>query len=196
MKGLGVLRRPAGGGLTGLSHGELDGSVGFLLRLAQLTAFERLFALEAERGEDLDLSLAERSILLMLAANDAPRQGELADALHLRWPLMTKLVRGLESRGLVAREVPPNDRRSVTLRLTPEAETLVARMQPRLAELDRDSLDMIDAAERAQLIHLLRKVAGLAPLPCAGGAKRGAPEKRRAPAKPAGGQPAQREEPT
>lgn len=195
MKGLGALRRPGGGGLTGLSHGELDGSVGFLLRLAQLTAFERLFALEAERGGDMDLSLAERSILLMLAANDAPRQGELADALHLRWPLMTKLVRGLEARGLVSREVPPNDRRSVTLRLTSEAEALVERMQPRLAELDRDSLDMIDAAERAQLIHLLRKVAGLAPLPCTGGTKRGAPERHRAPAEPAGEQPAQREEP-
>lgn len=144
-----------------LSFGALEDSASFMLRLAQLAAFAGVFALDAHD----DLRLSERTVLEMIAANPGVRQGAIADVLRIKWPHMTRLVRGLEDRGLVRRDVPPNDRRSVYLRLTPAGARMLEGLRPRLRTNDAGAMAMLDAAERAELIRLCRKVAGLPPLP-------------------------------
>jgi DNA-binding MarR family transcriptional regulator len=73
---------------------------------------------------------------------------------------MTKIVRGLEARGLVERFVPDDDRRSVLLRLTPEGETLLAPLRARLKQIDLDVIAMLPPEERQVLIDILMKVIG------------------------------------
>jgi DNA-binding MarR family transcriptional regulator len=76
--------------------------------------FERFFALEWPK----DLRISEFTVLMAVSRNPGIRQGVLADLLKIKWPNMTKLVRGLEDRGLIERRIPSNNRRSVVLWLT------------------------------------------------------------------------------
>ncbi|MCT7378372.1 MarR family winged helix-turn-helix transcriptional regulator [Chelativorans salis] len=147
-------------GKTGLSFGKFERSAGFLLRIAQLTVFERMFA-ELKDGH---VKIGEFTILLAIAENPGVRQGAMADVLKIKWSNMTKLVRSLEERGLVERFVPPHDRRSVELRLTEEGRKLLETFTPLMFEADRRSLPMLSDEEHATFLALLRKVSGWPPL--------------------------------
>ncbi len=140
----------------GLELGELGHTAGFLMRIAQLTAFERIF----NRPESPPVGLAEFTVMTLVAQNPQARQGEIADALKIKWPRMTKLIRSLEERGLVERVVPKEDRRAVMLRLTTKGKRLTAELRPKMEDMDREVLSMLSREEHAQLVHLLKRVIG------------------------------------
>ena len=101
--------------------GELTQSLGFMLRIAQVTAYKRFydrFPREFRPGEFSALSVIGR--------NPGIRQGELASALKIKRAHMTKLVQRFERDGLVARQVHAEDRRAVTLSLTGKGKAEVA----------------------------------------------------------------------
>ncbi|RVV98119.1 MarR family transcriptional regulator [Mesobaculum littorinae] len=136
--------------------GDLDGSVSFMLRIAQVTVYDRIFSAEA----DLPLKLGEHTVLKVVGDNPGARQGAIADKLMIKWSHMTKVVSGLEERGLVERYVPPQDRRSVFLRLTDAGRHVVADMNLRLDALDAGATAALDADDRAELLRLLHKILG------------------------------------
>lgn len=141
---------------TPVSLGDLDRSAGFTLRIAQLTAFERLFALI----DPDEVRISEFTVLMAISYNPGIRQGVLADLLKIKWPNMTKLVRSLETAGLVERRIPSNDRRSVLLRLTGKGTRRVDDLSEEVRRRDREALSMLDDGEYDQLLALCRKVAG------------------------------------
>jgi DNA-binding MarR family transcriptional regulator len=140
----------------GLGLGELEHSAGLMLRIAQLTAFERFFALFGQS----EIKISEFTVLIAVAENPGIRQGVLADVLKIKWSNMTKLVRTLEDRGLIARHVPRSDRRAVVLSITDEGKRQIATSGDKMYRLDREALSMLSDTEHAQLIALTRKVAG------------------------------------
>ncbi|GAB4511888.1 MAG: MarR family winged helix-turn-helix transcriptional regulator [Roseibium sp.] len=142
-----------------LSFGRLEQAAGFVLRIAQLTAFERFFEIFPEE----DLRISEYSVLVGIAGNPGVRQGVLADWLKIKWSNMTKLVRTLEERGLVGRRVPKTDRRSVELYVTEEGYRLIDKYADVMDTSDRRAFDVLSDREHAQLLGLLRKVAGWPP---------------------------------
>lgn len=144
---------------SAISLGDMEMQAGFVLRIAQLTAFERFFALLGPRA----VKISEVTVLTAIDENPGIRQGEIADVLKIKWPNMTKLVRALESRGLVQRHIPPSDRRSVVLRVTDAGRRALAEARPALFHADRQALSMLDDAEHAQLLALSRKIAGWPP---------------------------------
>lgn len=94
--------------------GRIGNSLGFLLRLAQIDAFDRFFA----EGDLAELGPGKISILQGVTLNPGVRQGVLAQALRIKRAHMTKIIRAMEGDGLVRSAVPPEDRRSVSLWLT------------------------------------------------------------------------------
>lgn len=142
-----------------LSFGRLEQAAGFVLRIAQLTAFDRFFGIFPEE----DLRISEYSVLVGIAENPGVRQGVLADWLKIKWSNMTKLVRTLEERGLIGRRVPKTDRRSVELFVTEEGYRLIDKYAEVMDRSDRQAFDMLSDREHAQLLELLRKVAGWPP---------------------------------
>lgn len=146
-------------GKAGLNLGKLETSIGFVLRIAQLTAFERFFALFT-----LDeIKISEFTVLLAVHMNPGVRQGALADVLKIKWSNMTKLVRSLETRDWVRRRIPPNDRRSVELFVTEKGVAQIEASAADMYQSDHSALSMLDDNERETLLRLLRKVAGWAP---------------------------------
>jgi DNA-binding MarR family transcriptional regulator len=143
-------------GKTSVSLGELEHSAGFVMRIAQLTAFERFFAVLGSS----DIRISEFTVLIAVAENPGIRQGVIADVLKIKWSNMTKLVRGLEDRGLVERHIPPDNRRSVVLRVTEKGCRQIERSAEAMYRSDRMALSMLDDQEHAQLVALSRKIAG------------------------------------
>lgn len=151
-------------GKGAVSLGALERSAGLILRIAQLTVFEHFFEVFGQS----DIKISEFTVLYAIAENPDVRQGVLADVLKIKWPNMTKLVRALEERGLIERIVPPENRRSVHLRVTPAGRRQIAVSQEQMYRSDRMALGMLDDEEYAQLLRLSRKIAGWPPAPEAG----------------------------
>lgn len=131
--------------------------IGFLLRIAQLDAFEQLY----DKADLSDAGLTELTILHLVAQFPGIRQGILANALRIKRAHMTKIVRASLARGLLAAEVPAEDRRAVSLSLTAAGADLVARAWPELQRAESNVAANLDPAEKAQLCGLLSKLLGL-----------------------------------
>lgn len=71
---------------------------------------------------------------------------------------MTKLVAELEARGLIVRESHPDDKRSVSLRLTDNGDAFLASVDQRVLDLDELYTASLSGKERAQLISLLNRM--------------------------------------
>lgn len=143
-------------GKADVSLGSLETSGGFLLRIAQLSAFERFFGVFGES----EIRISEFTVLLALSENPGIRQGVLADVLKIKWSNMTKLVRALEQRGLIARHIPHDDRRSVVLSVTEAGRRQIDASADKMYRSDREALSMLSDEEHDQLIRLSRKIAG------------------------------------
>jgi DNA-binding MarR family transcriptional regulator len=77
----------------------------------------------------------------------------------------TKRLDRLERAGLVERAPDPNDRRGVTIRLTPAGVELIDRVTDAHLANERDLIASLSEPERSRLADLLRKLQlGLPPL--------------------------------
>ena len=126
-----------------------------MLRLAQLHLFESFFRDFGKRG----VTPGQIGILVAIGRNQGIRQGVLADALHIKWSNMAKIVRLFEGQGLVERRVPASDRRAVELRLTEKGRILVDETVPELAISDKAATTALTERERDTLLRLLAKLA-------------------------------------
>jgi DNA-binding MarR family transcriptional regulator len=94
---------------------------------------------------------------------------EIAERMVERAPGITRLLDRLETKGLVARQRCPEDRRQVLCRITPAGLTLLARLDGPMARADADCLGMLSASERRTLTAILAAIrkghAALSPEP-------------------------------
>lgn len=137
--------------------GPLGESVGFLLRLAQLRAFDEFFSENGPR----DLKPGEFSVLWVIARNPGIRQSVLGQRLMIKRAHMTKLVRAMEDLGLVSRRIPDSDRRAVELTLTAPGERQVAEAAEAFFAYEQRTGAPLDGREQADLVALLKKFVGL-----------------------------------
>lgn len=97
---------------------------------------------------ELDLTMAQLKLVLLIAANDGSRVGDLAHRLGVTPPTVTTSLDRLVSHGLVRRVDDPLDRRLVIARLTPQGRELLQRLHLHtgadlhecIAALDEESL--------------------------------------------------------
>lgn len=139
-----------------LALGGMEHSLGLTLRVAQLTSFKMLF----DVLDDSSPKVGEFSVLKAIADNPGVRQGVLADVFKIKWPSMSKMINKMEKKGYLVRVVPPNDRRSVTLKITELGKVEAERFLPMLVEANDKVFSMLDDGEQATLLKLLRKISG------------------------------------
>ena len=137
--------------------GPLGNSVGFLLRLAQLRAFDEFFSDHGPQG----LKPGEFSVLWVIARNPGIRQSVLGQRLMIKRAHMTKLIRAMEDRRLVSRYIPDADRRAVELTLTSAGEDEVETAGRLFFDYEQSTGAPLDADDHATLVALLRKYIGL-----------------------------------
>ncbi|HWG24377.1 MarR family winged helix-turn-helix transcriptional regulator [Actinospica sp.] len=135
--------------------GELPPSVAFLLsRLG--------YEVSRELGEalaELDLEHREFGLLRLLADKEGHSQRALGAMLQIPPNRMVTLVDGLEKKGFVERRTHPDDRRAYALALTEDGNAALGRAFQAAFGVEARTCEPLDAAEREQLLTLLRKIA-------------------------------------
>jgi MarR family transcriptional regulator, lower aerobic nicotinate degradation pathway regulator len=129
---------------------------GFLLRRAhQISAA----VFEAE-CRTVGLTPAQFGVMTVLHAHPGLGQSSLARALGFDKVTVLRVLRGLESRGLLAREPAPGNKRNVSVMLTPDGTAVLALAQKPAEKAYRRLLAPLDKTQQAQLVELLQLLTG------------------------------------
>lgn len=108
------------------------------------------------RANELGVSAQEMDILL--AVDDAPdSMSELAEWVGMDTGNLTRAVRRLQRKGLVAHEQHEHDKRLKALRLTPEGERLYEAFRARML-VDFPAVAGLTRRQQEQLLDLLGRV--------------------------------------
>ena len=103
-----------------------------------------------------DLSMPQFRFLHILAKEPDRSLGDIADDLGVSPPALSKLVEGLVERGLVARAADTEDRRRLSLAITPAGAKLVAGFRSQLEEGLAQRLATLPARTQASLVAALQ----------------------------------------
>jgi DNA-binding MarR family transcriptional regulator len=120
-----------------------------------LRAFEAFF-----RTAGSDLKPGEFTVLWVIGLNPGLRQGTIARRLRIKPAHMTKLIRRIVDAGLVEREIPPDDRRSIRLSLTKAGKAFIERHKITLRKSHEAERAALSDQEYTTIVGLLRKVTG------------------------------------
>jgi DNA-binding MarR family transcriptional regulator len=130
---------------------DLSRNFGFILNdVARLmrTAFDR-------RVKALGLTRSQWWVLNHLFRNNGATQSELAEILEIEKATLGRLLDRMEAKKWVRREEHANDRRAKRVYLTDEVEPAMKAMRTAAAELRRDALANLDAADKERFVDTL-----------------------------------------
>jgi DNA-binding MarR family transcriptional regulator len=113
--------------------------------------------------ESIDLTPALFGILNFLGASDGAIQQEIGSAMGIDPSTMVALVDELERAGLAKRRPHPNDRRAREVVITAKGRRILERGRRLAMQVEDEVLQGISAAERRQLLKLLRRALSSAP---------------------------------
>jgi DNA-binding MarR family transcriptional regulator len=126
---------------------ELHSKTSKLLRAAADAAVQRY-----------GLRLGQDHLLAALWAEDGRTPGEIAAAVNVTTPAVTKLATRMAESGLLERRPDPRDNRLVRLWLTPAGRALQAPIEAERQALEDRVTATLTKAERAQLMKALTKI--------------------------------------
>lgn len=129
------------------------------LHSAAIHLLRRLRSRDAATG----LSGPAASALSVIVYAGPLTLGRLAEAEQVRPPTITRLIQGLERRGLVRRAADPGDRRKQRVEATARGRRLLEEGRRRRIAALAEALEELPAAERARLadaVATLEQIAG------------------------------------
>lgn len=128
------------------SHGiVVDNAIGFWIQRVYQTTRNEMYRLFREQGEDI--TPEQWMVLIRLWEQDDRTQADLCEVTSRDAPTMSRIVDGMERRGLLQRKPHPEDGRVRIIHLTrkgrelektlvPVAKKLVTRMVKNIPEAD------------------------------------------------------------
>jgi MarR family transcriptional regulator for hemolysin len=117
----------------------------------------------AEALEAVGLTPPLFGILNVLGAREGAIQQEIGSAMAIDPSTMVSLVDDLETSGLAKRRPHPTDRRAREVVITPKGRRALKRARRLAMQVDDEVLGGLTAAERRQLLTLLRRALDSAP---------------------------------
>ena len=117
----------------------------------------------AERLESLGLTTALFGLLNVIGARDGAIQQELGTAMGIDPSTMVSLIDQLESAGLAKRRPCERDRRAREVVITPKGRRTLERGRRMASQVEDEVLGGLTAAERRELLTLLRRALESAP---------------------------------
>jgi DNA-binding MarR family transcriptional regulator len=105
---------------------------------------------------DVALSQAEAHVLSHLSSARVPCSiADVHDSFGHSRSTLTSILNRLEDRGLIAREIHPDDRRSYLLRLTREGRPLATRARRTLERLEDEALSRVSEQQAAAFVAVI-----------------------------------------
>jgi DNA-binding MarR family transcriptional regulator len=130
-------------------------AVGFLLS----SLGHAIAAQFSARLAPLELEPRQFALLRHVALREGGSQQSTGERLGIPPSRMVALVDELETRELLERRPSPSDRRAHALYLAPAGRRLLARASKLAAAFEAELTQDLDAAERAQLLEQLERIA-------------------------------------
>jgi DNA-binding MarR family transcriptional regulator len=118
---------------------------------ATITPLYRQLRQQASEG----LTASQLSALGTIARQGPITLGDLAAHERVKPPMVTKVVGGLETEGLVERQTDPTDRRVTWVTLTPDGEATLDQVKARRTEWLAELLSTLSAEELESLAGAL-----------------------------------------
>ena len=129
--------------------------------------FFRLWRVSHTRtGQALDsigLTTTTFALLNVLGARGGAIQQQLSTDMGIDPSAMVKVINTLEEAGLAERRRRPNDRRAWEVTITPEGRDTLRRAKQMASDVEDEILGGLTAADRRQLLALLRRALASAP---------------------------------
>jgi DNA-binding MarR family transcriptional regulator len=119
--------------------------------------------LTATALESIGLTPALFALLNVLGAREGTIQQQLSVDMGIDPSAMVKLINELEDAGLAQRRRRPNDRRAWEVAITPKGRRTLARARRLASQIEDQVLGGLTAADRRQLLTLLRRALASAP---------------------------------
>jgi DNA-binding MarR family transcriptional regulator len=113
--------------------------------------------------ESVGLTPALFGVLNVLGAREGAIQQEIGSAMGIDPSTMVSLIDQLETAGLAKRRPHPTDRRAREVAITPKGRRLLERGRRMSTQVEDEVLRGLSAAERRQLLTLLRRALSSAP---------------------------------
>ena len=117
----------------------------------------------AESLESIGLTPALFGLLNVLGAREGAIQQELGSAMGIDPSTMVSLIDQLEGAGLAKRRPCPTDRRAREVTITPKGRRHLERARRMATQVEDEVLRGLTAAERHELLKLLRRALSSAP---------------------------------
>jgi DNA-binding MarR family transcriptional regulator len=138
-----------------MDFGPLDERIGYQLR----RAFFRANGLFAKLAGEAGLAPGQFGVLKLVELNPGRSQTEIAAAAGLDRSSLTQLLDQVVRRGLIERR-PGRDRRTVSLHLTEEGRSALARAEPRVEEHETILRADLSEGEAVVLLEFLKRLQG------------------------------------
>ena len=144
------------------SEATRDVTVQELAQAADALFFATRRARSAAADQVAGLSFAQLTLLQPLAGREARMPvGQLAAGADVSVPTATRMLKQLESKGMVLRQRSPHDERQVLISLTEEGAVSLARLQAQQYERQARAFAAFTPDERVQLVTLTRRLTEL-----------------------------------
>lgn len=129
--------------------------------------FFRLWRASHTRTADaltsLGLTPALFAVLNVLGARDGTIQQQLSTDMGIDPSAIVRLINELEDAGLAQRRRRPNDRRAWEVKITPKGRHTLQQAKQLASDVQDEVLGGLTAADRRQLLALLRRALASAP---------------------------------
>ena len=119
----------------------------------------------AQKLSSIGLTPALFALLNVLGAREGAIQQRLSSDMGIDPSAMVKLINELESAGLAKRQRRPGDRRAWEVSITPKGRRALERARRFVTDVEDEVLGGLTAADRRQLLALLRRALVSAPSP-------------------------------
>lgn len=117
-----------------------------------------MWRLVEDRFSDADISFLQWITLKLVRDGTVSTAGELARDIDITTGATTRVIDGLEERGLLERDRTAEDRRVVRLRITPPGHTKILEVAPFMVEAWNEMLADFEQEEVVHLVNLLSKL--------------------------------------
>lgn len=121
-------------------------------------------AAKAHRGRStthlgrIGLHPGQEALIKALSEEDGQTMSQLAAALAVQPPTVTKMVNRLSAQGIVRRQASETDGRLARVFLTDEGRARVADIDRAWKRIEKEALDGIDDKDRKRLRKLLKQI--------------------------------------
>ena len=126
-------------------------------RILQLSdkAFRELVPMLPKEWLQLDLTMPQLKVVLLLFLNGSSRMSEIASALDVSLATASGVVERMVERKIVLRESHPDDRRVVLCSLSKDGEKMIGGLWHLARERTRELLGMVEPTKLVLVVEVL-----------------------------------------